>query len=85
MCEARCDHSTRRSGWSATCREEIKPGDTAYLWLSGRRGGIIGVAEVLETPRVQPEPREQIAFIRKTEKFAGDQLRVCEAAGKRMP
>jgi hypothetical protein len=57
-------------------KEEIKLGDTAYLWLSGRRGGIIGVAEVLETPRIQPEPREQIPFIRKTEKFAGDQLRV---------
>jgi len=57
-------------------KKEIKPGDTAYLWLSGRQGGIIGVAEVLETPRTQPEPRRQIPFIRKTEKFAGDQLRV---------
>ena len=56
-------------------KDEIKPGDTAYIWLSGGCGGILGMAEVLEAPRIQPE-RGQIRFIRKTEKFAGDQLRV---------
>jgi len=39
-------------------------------------GGILGMAEVLEAPRIQPEPPGQIRFIRKTEKFAGDQVRV---------
>ena len=57
-------------------KDEIKPGDTAYIWLSGGCGGILGVAEVLEAPRIQPEPPGQIRFIRKTEKFAGDQVRV---------
>jgi len=57
-------------------KDEIKPGDIAYIWLSGARGGILGVAEVLEAPRIQPEPPEQIRFIRKMEKFAGDQDRV---------
>jgi hypothetical protein len=56
--------------------DEIKPGDTAYLWLSGGARRNLGVAEVLEAPRIQPEPPEQIRFIRKTEKFAGDQIRV---------
>jgi hypothetical protein len=40
----------------------IKPGDRVYLWEFG--------------PRIQPEPAEQLPFIRETEKFAGDQLRV---------
>ena len=56
-------------------KDEIKPGDIAYIWLSGRCGGILGAAEVLEAPRIQPEPPAQIRFIRKTEKFAGDQVR----------
>ncbi len=56
--------------------EEIKPGDRVYLWESGRHGGIIGLAEVAEPPRIQAEPPEQIPFIRESEKFAGDRLRV---------
>jgi hypothetical protein len=54
----------------------IKAGDRVYLWECGARGGIIGLAEVAEAPRIQPEPAEQLPFIRETEKFAGDQLRV---------
>ena len=54
----------------------IKPGDRVYLWECGPREGIIGLAEVAEAPRIQPEPAEQLPFIRETEKFAGDQLRV---------
>ena len=53
----------------------IKPGDRVYLWECGPRGGIIGLAEVAEAPRIQPEPAEQLPFIREPEKFAGDQLR----------
>ena len=34
------------------------------------------MAEVAEAPRIQPEPAEQLPFIREPEKFAGDQLRV---------
>ena len=54
----------------------IKPGDRVYLWECGPRGGIIGLAEVAEAPRIQPEPAEQLPFIREPEKFSGDQLRV---------
>ena len=57
-------------------RKEIKIGDRVYLWECGPRGGIIGLAEVAETPRIQAEPIEQLPFIRESEKFAGDQLRV---------
>jgi hypothetical protein len=46
------------------------------VWESGPRGGIIGLAEVSEPPRIQPEPKEQLLFIRNSEKFAGDRLRV---------
>ena len=57
-------------------KEQIKPGDRVYVWESGPRGGIIGLAEVSEPPRIQPEPKEQLLFIRNSEKFRGDRLRV---------
>jgi len=57
-------------------RKEIKPGDQVYLWECGARAGIIAVAQVIEEPRIQPEPPEQLPFIREGEKFAGAQLRV---------
>jgi len=56
--------------------KEIAPGDRVYLWECGPRGGIMALAEVAEPPRIQPEPTEQLPFIRDSEKFAGDQLRV---------
>jgi hypothetical protein len=55
--------------------KEIEPGDLVYLWECGSRGGIIALAEVAEAARIQPEPMEQVPFIRESEKFAGDQLR----------
>jgi hypothetical protein len=64
--------------------KEIKPGDRVYLWVSGPCGGILGLAEVAETPRIQAEPTEQLPFIRESEKFAGDQLRVKLRMLKRM-
>jgi hypothetical protein len=54
----------------------IKPRDRVYLWECGPRGRINRLAEVAEAPRIQPEPAEQLPFIRETEKFGGDQLRV---------
>jgi hypothetical protein len=57
-------------------KEQIKLGDSVYVWESGPRGGIIGLAEVSEPPRIQPEPKEQLLFIRNSEKFRGDRLRV---------
>jgi hypothetical protein len=65
--------------------KEMMSGDRVYLWESGpRRGGIIGLAKVAETPRIQAEPIEQLPFIREAEKFAGDQLRVKLRMLKRM-
>jgi len=63
---------------------EIKPADRVYLWVSGPCGGILGLAEVAETPRIQAEPTEQLPFIRESEKFAGDKLRVKLRMLKRM-
>ncbi|HYY72615.1 MAG TPA: EVE domain-containing protein [Candidatus Bathyarchaeia archaeon] len=57
-------------------KEQIKLGDRVYVWESGLRGGIIGLAEVSEPPRIQPEPKEQLLFIRNSEKSRGDRLRV---------
>ena len=56
--------------------KEIGPGDRVYLWECGPRGGIMALAEVAEAPRSQPEPAEQLPFIRESKKFAGDRLRV---------
>jgi hypothetical protein len=57
-------------------KQQIKRGDRVYLWECGRRGGIIGLAEVLEAPRIQAEPPAQLRFIRDGQRFAGDRLRV---------
>src|SRR5260370_23451007 len=57
-------------------KEQIKLGDRVYLWESGPRGGIIGLAEGSEPPRIQPEPKEQLLFIRNREKVRGNRLRV---------
>jgi len=56
--------------------KEIGPSDRVYLWECGPHAGIIALAEVAEAPRSQPEPAEQLPFIRESEKFAGDRLRV---------
>jgi len=56
--------------------KRIKPGDRVYLWECGPRGGIIGLAEAAEVPRIQSEPTAQIPFLRESEKFSGDQTRV---------
>ena len=56
--------------------KEIGLSDRVYLWECGPRAGIIALAEVAEAPRSQPEPAAQLPFIRESEKFAGDRLRV---------
>jgi len=51
--------STRnRSNWETGCIVGVRSA-----------GGIIGLAEVSEPPRIQPEPKEQLLFIRNSEKF----------------
>ena len=50
--------------------KEIRLGDRVYVWEAGRRGGIVGLAEVSESPRLQSEPREQMQFIKNPEIFA---------------
>jgi hypothetical protein len=69
--------SLREQIWSVRrFAKEIRLGDRVYVWESGRRGGIVGLAEVSESPRLQSEPREQVPFIKNPEIFAGDRLRV---------
>jgi hypothetical protein len=37
-------------------RKEIRPGDTALIWLSGKGGGIYAIAQVASEPRTLLEP-----------------------------
>jgi hypothetical protein len=62
--------------WSVSrYAQEIRAGDRVYLWEAGRHGGIVGVAEISEPARLQPEPPEQLPFARVAEAFAGERLR----------
>ena len=62
--------------WSVSrYAKRIAAGDRVYLWEAGRWGGIAAVAEISETPRVRPEPQEQIPFARASHLFARDRLR----------
>jgi len=36
-------------------RSEIKPGDTVYLWETGKQSGILAVATVLSDPAMMPQ------------------------------
>jgi 5-methylcytosine-specific restriction protein B len=55
--------------------DEIGPGDRVYLWESGKNAGIVGVAEIIEKPRLRLDPPESLRFKLDREKFEGDQVR----------
>src|SRR3984893_382322 len=73
---ALCVRCNSRFACSSSSGKRSSPKIASTCGSVDSRGGIIGVAEVAEAPRIQPEPAEQLPFIRETEKFAGDQLRV---------
>jgi hypothetical protein len=56
-------------------RNEIRKGGRVYLWQSGDDGGIVGLADVIEEPRPQPESPESAPFVLKREGLEGDQVR----------
>jgi hypothetical protein len=57
-------------------RNEIKPGDTAFLWYAGPGAGILAVATVTSQPKEIPHPEAENAFMKEPEKFTGLQPRV---------
>jgi hypothetical protein len=68
--------SLQEQVWSVSrYAKEIKTGDRVYLWEAGKRGGIAGVAEIIEPAHLQSEPPEQLPFAKSAEVFAGDRLR----------
>ena len=66
----------REHTWLVSSTRNRSNRETGCMCESGPRGGIIGLAKVSEPPRIQPEPKEQLLFIRNSEKFRGDRLRV---------
>lgn len=68
--------SLQEQVWSVSrYAREIRAGDRIYLWEAGKKGGIAGLAEIIEPPQVQPEPPEQLPFARDAMTFAGDRVR----------
>jgi MoxR-like ATPase len=59
----------------ARFKEEIKVGDRIYLWESGTDAGIVGVAEVIEEPKLRVALPESIRFQLDKEKLGGQQVR----------
>lgn len=59
----------------ARFKDEINRGDKVYLWESGPHGGIVGVAEVVESPRMGRMPGEELPFAKSPDKFEGEQSR----------
>jgi hypothetical protein len=57
-------------------QDEISAGDRAYIWRSGPAAGILGEVEILEPPKLAPEPDDERRFNVQASKFAGEQLRV---------
>jgi EVE domain len=68
--------SLKEQVWSVSrYARNIRSGDRVYLWEAGPDGGIIGLAEIIEPARLQPEPPEQLRFARIPEAFATDRVR----------
>jgi hypothetical protein len=57
-------------------RREIKPGDTALIWLSGRDGGIYAIAEVVSEPHLLFEPSYESRYWIDDEERDVEKLRV---------
>jgi hypothetical protein len=57
-------------------KDDIKQGDTVYLWEGGSDAGIIAVATVTAGPALRGQNEQDTVFDRDATKFAGDQLRV---------
>lgn len=69
-------HSLKEQVWSVSrYAKKIRTGDRVYLWEAGQRGGIAGVAEIIEPAHLRSEPPEQLPFARVAEAFAGDRVR----------
>ena len=57
-------------------RSEIKSGDTAYLWETGIKSGILAVAKVLSDPAMMSQNPGDAKFNRGGKDFSGEKLRV---------
>jgi EVE domain len=57
-------------------KNDIKEGDTVYLWEGGSGAGIVAVAKVTAGPALRGENEQETNFNRDATKFAGEQLRV---------
>jgi hypothetical protein len=57
-------------------KDDIKEGDTVFLWEGGSDAGIIAVAQVIEGPALRGDNPQEADFVRDADKFAGEQLRV---------
>lgn len=57
-------------------RHEIKPGDTALIWLSGKDGGIYAVAKVISEPFTLYEPSYESKYWIDEEERDVEKLRV---------
>lgn len=57
-------------------KNDIHNGDTAYIWKSGKPGGIIAKCQVITEPREMQLPEDEQRYLKLPDKFAGVQLRV---------
>ena len=57
-------------------KDEIKSGDTAYIWQSGPNAGIVAASEILNQPKTMPMEELEKPFIKLPEWFKEEALRV---------
>ena len=57
-------------------KDDIKQGDTIYLWEGGPDAGIVAVATITAGPAPRGENEQESNFVRDPMKFAGEQSRV---------
>lgn len=65
-------------------RDEIRLGDTVYIWESGANAGIIAAGEISRASEMRSEDPAQTRYAIDQDKFGGEQWRVKVALKKRL-
>jgi hypothetical protein len=66
----------KRHGWSDSTKDEIRKGDSVYLWEAGPDAGILAKGTILTDPSEMPATEEGKRFVRDQSKFSDPQTRV---------
>lgn len=57
-------------------KDEIKEGDTVYIWKSGNDAGLIAMGKAISNPEIGPDNEEALKFAKDRDAFKVNELRI---------